>query len=82
MFTERLEANTGIEFLVLSFALMTILLNGSRTISQQQSDLRLSNIGLEARVAERVEELRETNLRLTSEIWERRSAEFLLAETM
>ena len=81
VFTERLEANAGIGFLVLSFALIAILLNGSRTISQQQSDLRLSNIGLEARVAERVEELRETNLRLTSEIGERRSAELLLAET-
>ena len=82
VFTERLEANAGIGFLVLSFALIMILLNGSRTISQQQSDLRLSNIGLEARVAERVEELRETNLRLTSEIGERRSAELLLAETL
>ena len=82
VFTERLEANAGIGFLVLSFALIAILLNGSRTISQQQSDLRLSNIGLEARVAERVEELRETNLRLTSEIGERRSAELLLAETL
>ena len=82
VFTERLEANAGIEFLVLSFALIAILLNGSRTISQQQSDLRLSNIGLEARVAERVEELRETILRLTSEIGERRSAELLLAETL
>ena len=80
--TERLEANAGIGFLVLSFALIAILLNGSRTISQQQSDLRLANIGLEARVAERVEELRETNLRLTSEIGERRSAELLLAETL
>ena len=68
--------------MVLSFALIAILLNGSRTISQQQSDLRLSSIGLEARVAERVEELRETNLRLTSEIGERRSAELLLAETL
>ena len=82
VFTERLEANAGIGFLVLSFALIAILLNGSRTISQQQSDLRLSNIGLEARVAERVEELRETILRLTSEIGERRSAELLLAETL
>ena len=82
MFTERLEANAGIGFLVLSFALIAILLNGSRIISQQQSDLRLSNIGLEARVAERVEELRETKLRLTSEIGERRSAELLLAETL
>ena len=82
VFTERLEANAGIGFLVLSFALIAILLNGSRTISQQQSDLRLSNIGLEARVAERVEELRETSLRLTSEIGERRSAELLLAETL
>ena len=58
VFTERLEANAGIGFLVQSFALIVILLNGSRTISQQQSDLRLSNIGLEDRVAERVEELR------------------------
>ena len=82
VFTEGLEANAGIGFLVQSFALIAILLNGSRTISQQQSDLRLSNIGLEARVAERVEELRETNLRLTSEIGERRSAELLLAETL
>ena len=82
VFTERLEANAGIGFLVLSFALIMILLNGSRIISQQQSDLRLSNIGLEARVAERVEELRETSLRLTSEIGERRSAELLLAETL
>ena len=82
VFTERLEANAGIGFLVLSFALIAILLNGSRTISQQQSDLRLSNIGLEARVAERVEELRETNLRLASEIGERRAAELLLAETL
>ena len=78
VFTERLEANAGIGFLVLSFALIAILLNGSRTISQQQSDLRLSNIGLEARVAERVEELRETNLRLTSEIWERGRRNFSL----
>ena len=82
VFTERLEANAGIGFLVLSFALIAILLNCSRTTSRQQSDLRLSNIGLEARVAERVEELRETNLRLTSEIGERRSAEPLLAETL
>ena len=58
VFTEGLEANAGIGFLVQSFALIVILLNGSRTISQQQSDLRLSNIGLEDRVAERVEELR------------------------
>jgi signal transduction histidine kinase/ActR/RegA family two-component response regulator len=80
--TARLDATSGIGFLVLSFALIAILLNGSRTISQQQSDLKLANIGLEARVAERVEELRETNLRLTSEIEERRSAEVLLAETL
>jgi hypothetical protein len=39
VFTERLDANAGIGFLVLSFALIMILLNGSRTISQQQSDL-------------------------------------------
>ena len=82
VFTERLEANADIGFLVLSFALIAILLNGSRTISQRQSDLRLSYIRLEATVAERVEELRETNLRLTSEIGERRSAELLLAETL
>ena len=82
VFTERLEANAGIGFLVQSFALIAILLNGSRTISQQQSYLRLSNIGLEDRVAERVEELRKTNLRLTSEIWEHRSAELPLAETL
>ena len=37
VFTERLDANAGIGFLVLSFALIMILLNGSRTISQQQS---------------------------------------------
>ena len=82
MVRARLDVSPGVSFLVLSFALIVILLNGSRTISQQQSELRLANTGLESRVAERVEELRETNLRLTTEIDERRSAEVRLAETL
>jgi len=81
MIRARLDVSPGVGFLVLSFALIVILLNGSKTISQQQGELKLANTGLESRVAERVEELRETNLRLTTEIDERRSAEVRLAET-
>ena len=79
MIRARLDVSPGVGFLVLSFALIVILLNGSKTISQQQE---LANTGLESRVVERVEELRETNLRLTTEIDERRSAEVRLAETL
>lgn len=82
MVRAKLEVNAGVGFLVLSFALIVILLNGSRTISLQQSALRRANTGLEARVAERVEELRETNLRLTTEIDERTLTEVRLADTL
>jgi len=82
MIRARLDVSPGVGFLVLSFALIVILLNGSKTISQQQGELKLANTGLESRVVERVEELRETNLRLATEIDERRSAEVRLAETL
>ena len=68
---------TGVGFLILYLSLIGIVWRRSR----ERGELVSAQARLETTVAERVEELRESNFRLQSEIEERRSAETALGQT-
>ena len=65
-------------FLVLYFALVGIAWRGWKIITRQRNELELAKVGL----AHRVKELRETNMRLQSEIGERKRQKAILEETL
>ncbi len=65
----------AVGFVVLYTTLVGIVWRGRKTILNQRRELEDFNAELETRVAARIEEIRETNFRLQSEIQERRQAE-------
>ena len=71
----------GVGFSVLYLGLVGIVWIGWRTITQQRSEFETVVSGLETRVVERLVELRETNLRLESEVEERRAADIAFGQT-